>query len=270
MTEALSYTFMQHALAVSILGSIAAGIIGTLVTVNRMSALAGSVAHASFGGLGLAYVAGFDPLLGATGFAVASSLGIAAVSSGSGRRAGTAMAAVWAAGMAIGLILIKLSGTYAADLMSWLFGSLLAVSSRDILFAAILDVIILLVVAGFYKEFLAVSYDREFSRLQGVPVTIFRVVFLILTALTAVMLMRMTGLIMVIAMLAIPPAIAEMYTGSLWKMMVAASALTALFSLSGLFLAWQLDLPPGAVIILIASAVYALSLALERLRSRWA
>lgn len=267
MTGILSYTFMQNALAVSLLASVAAGIIGTLVTVNRMSALAGSIAHASFGGLGLAYMAGFDPLAGATGFAVLSSLGIAAISSKSSRRAGTAMAAVWATGMATGLVLIKLSGTYAADLMSWLFGSLLAVSSRDILYAGLLDVVVLLVVTVFYKEFLAVSYDRQFSRLQGVPVNLFRFVFLVMTALTAVLLMRVTGLIMVIAMLAIPPAIAEMFTGSLWRMMVLSSALAALFSVSGLLLATVLDLPPGAVIILIAALCYTAALLVERTRS---
>lgn len=262
-----SYTFMQNALAVSLLASVAAGVIGTLISVNRMSALAGSIAHASFGGLGLAYVAGFDPLLGAMGMAVASSLGIAAVSSRGKRRTGTAMAAVWATGMAAGLILIKLSGTYAADLMSWLFGSLLAVSSTDILYAGILNGVVLLLVIAFYKEFLAVSYDPEFSRLQGVPVTLFRVVFLVMTALTAVLLMRITGLIMVIAMLAIPPAIAEMFTGSLWKMMVLSSVLAALFNISGLIASWRLDLPPGAVIILIAATFYTAALVIERLRS---
>lgn len=265
--DILSYTFMQNALVVSLLASIAAGVIGTLVTVNRMSALAGSIAHASFGGLGLAYVAGFDPLLGATGFAVVSSMGIAAVSSRSRRKTGTAMAAVWATGMATGLVLIKVSGTYAADLMSWLFGSLLAVSGTDMIYAGILDLVIVAVVACFYKEFLAVSYDQQFSRLQGVPVTVFRILFLLLTALTAVLLMRVTGLIMVIAMLAIPPAVAEMFTGSLWKMMVVSSALAMLFSISGLILAYVLDLPPGAVIILISAAVYATALLVEKARS---
>ncbi len=206
--ELLSYGFMQKALAVSLLASLAAGIMGALIKVNRMSALAGSIAHASFGGLGLAYVAGFNPLLGAMGFAVISSLGISAITSRSRDESGTAMATVWATGMALGLILIKVSGTYAPDLMSWLFGSLLAVSGWDIGFAAVLDIILLVTVAGYYKEFLAVSYDEQFSRLQGIRVGLFRTAFLILTALTAVLLMRVTGLIMVIAMLAIPPAIA--------------------------------------------------------------
>ncbi|MBD3278999.1 MAG: iron chelate uptake ABC transporter family permease subunit [Candidatus Aegiribacteria sp.] len=267
MTDILGYAFMQKALAVSILGSIACGIIGTLVTVNRMSALAGSIAHASFGGLGLAYVAGFNPLIGATGFALLSALGVAAVSSRSRRRTDTAMAAIWAVGMATGLVLVKLSGTYAANLMSWLFGSLLAVSDSDILFAVILNAILILAIVLFYKEFLAISYDREFSRLQGVPVNFFRGLFLVLTALTAVLLMRVTGLIMVIALLALPSAIAEMYTRSLWRMMVMASVLAAVFSTGGLFLAWWLDLPPGAVIILIASAAFGLALLIEKLRS---
>jgi len=267
MIEAMEYTFMQHAMIVSILGSVACGIIGTLVTVNRMSSLAGSIAHASFGGLGLAYLAGFNPLIGATGFAVASAMGIAAVSTRSRTRTDTAMATIWAAGMAAGLIFIKLSGTYSADLMSWLFGSLLAVSAADMMFADVLDIIIFILIIGFYKEFLAVSFDSEFSMLQGVPTNFIRLIFLILTALTAVLLMKITGLIMVIAMLAIPSAIAEMYTSTMWKMMILASVLAAVFNLGGLFLAWVLDLPPGAVIILIAVFIYAISLTAERLRS---
>ncbi len=267
MIDALGYTFMQNAVIVSILGSIACGIIGTLVTVNRMSALAGSIAHASFGGLGLAYLAGFNPLLGATGVAIASAAGIAAISSGKRARTDTAMATMWATGMAAGLVFIKLSGTYSPDLMSWLFGSLLAVSASDITFAVILDIVILLVITGLYKEFLSVSFDQEFSMLQGVPTKLIRGLFLILTALTAVLLMKITGLIMVIAMLSIPAAIAEMFTGSLWKMMLLASILAAVFNLTGLSLAWMLDLPPGAVIILIAAFAYGVSLIIERIRS---
>lgn len=268
MIDALGYTFMQNAVIVSVLGAIACGIIGTLVTVNRMSALAGSIAHASFGGLGLAYMAGFDPLLGATGFAVASAVGITAISSRKRTRTDTAMATMWATGMAAGLVFIKLSGTYSADLMSWLFGSLLAVSASDITFAIILDIVILLLITGLYKEFLAVSFDQEFSTLQGVPTSLIRGLFLVLTALTAVLLMKITGLIMVIAMLSIPAAIAEMYMTSLWKMMILASVLAALFSLAGLWLAWVLDLPPGAVIILVAAFTYAVSLIVEKVRSR--
>lgn len=267
MIDALGYTFMQHAVAISILGSIACGIIGTLVTVNRMSALAGSIAHASFGGLGLAYLIGIHPLIGATGFAVVSAVGIGVISSKSQKRSDTAMAALWATGMAAGLVFIRLSGTYSADLMSWLFGSLLAVSKTDILLTGILDILILLVITGLYKEFLAVSYDREFSSLQGIPTGLIRGLFMVLTALTAVMLMKVTGLIMVIAMLTIPAAIAETFITSFRKMMILASILAALFSLGGLALAWILDLPPGAVIILLAAMGYFASLGIERIRT---
>lgn len=267
MIDALGYTFIQHAIAISILASIACGIIGTLVTVNRMSALAGSIAHASFGGLGLAYLIGIHPLIGATGFAIGSAIGIGVISSKALNRSDTAMAALWATGMAAGLVFIKISGTYSADLMSWLFGSLLAVSGSDILFVGILDILILLVIAGLYKEFLAVSYDQEYSRLQGIPTGFIRGLFLFLAALTTVMLMKVTGLIMVIAMLTIPAAIAEMFTSSLRKMMVLASVLAALFSLGGLSLAWILDLPPGAVIILLAAMAYFASLGIEQIRT---
>ncbi len=267
--EILSYAFMQKALIVSVLASIAAGTIGTLVNVNRMSSLAGSIAHASFGGLGLAYILGLNPLVGATIFAVLASLVIGAISGRSAMKTETAMAAVWATGMAVGLVLIKISGTYAADLMSWLFGSILAVNTNDIIYAVLLNLLVISVITILYKEFLAVAYDHRFAMLQGVPVGLVRTIFLVLTALTAVLLMRITGLIMVIAMLSIPPAIAEMFTTSLRKMMVLASILSAVFSVGGLFLAYALDLPPGSVVILLAAACYAAALLVERLRSHW-
>lgn len=267
MIDALGYTFMQNALMAALLGSIACGIIGTLVTVNRMSVLAGSIAHASFGGLGLAYMAGMNPMIGAVVFAIGSALGIGVISRGRAGKADTAMAAIWATGMAMGLVFIKLSGTYSADLMSWLFGSLLTVSKTDVIYSGILDLLILVIVVGFYRELLAVSYDEEYSRLRGIHTGFIRGVFLVLTALTAVMLMKVTGLIMVIALLSIPAAIAENFTSSLWKMMVLASVLAAVISISGLALAWVLDLPPGAVIILVAALVYFLTVAIQRLRS---
>ncbi len=261
MSDMFSYTFMQNAFILTALASIACGVVGSLITVNRMSSFTGSIAHASFGGLGLAYLLGVHPMIGATVFAVGSALGIGALSGRNRIGSDTAMAALWATGMAAGLVFIKLSGTYTSDLMSWLFGSLMAVSRTDLFLTAGLDVVVLGSVILFYKEFLGISYDLEFTRIQGVPVWFLRGLFLVLAALTTIVLMKVTGLIMVIALLTIPASIAERYSSSLRKMMVLASFLSLLFGIIGLFIAWWLDLPSGAAIILVSSIAYFLVLA---------
>ena len=260
MAEMFSYTFMQNAFILTILASISCGVVGSLITVNRMSSFTGSIAHASFGGLGLAYLVGIHPMIGATLFALGSALGIGALSDRSKLGSDTAMAALWATGMAAGLVFIKLSGTYTADLMSWLFGSLMSVSKADIFLTATLDLVVLGSVVFLYKEFVGISYDLEFTRIQGVPVWFIRGLFLVMAALTTIVLMKVTGLIMVIALLTIPAAIAEKFSSSLWKMMLVASILSLLFSIAGLFLSWWLDLPSGPVIILLSSIVYFLTL----------
>jgi len=260
MAEMFSYTFMQNAFILTVLASVACGVVGSLITVNRMSSFTGSIAHASFGGLGLAYLVGIHPMIGATLFAVGSALGIGALSDRSKLGSDTAMAALWATGMAAGLVFIKLSGTYTADLMSWLFGSLMSVSKTDIFLTAALDLVVLGSVVFLYKEFVGISYDLEFTRIQGVPVWFIRGLFLVMAALTTIVLMKVTGLIMVIALLTIPAAIAEKFSNSLRKMMLLASVLSLLFSIAGLFLSWWLDLPSGPVIILLSSIVYFLTL----------
>ncbi len=264
MSEMLSYSFMQNAFILAVLASVACGVVGSLVTVNRMSSFTGSIAHASFGGLGLAYLVGVHPMIGATVFALASALGIGALSEKNKLGSDTAMAALWATGMAAGLVFIKLSGTYSSDLMSWLFGSLMAVSRLDLFMTAGLDVFIILSVILLYKEFLGISYDLEFTRIQGVSVWLIRGLFLVMAALTTIVLMKVTGLIMVIALLTIPAAIAEQFSSSLSRMMVLASIFSLIFSVAGLFLSWWLDLPSGPVIILVSSAAYFVLLILRK------
>ena len=256
MGEMLEFTFMRNALLFSILASVSCGIAGTLITVNKMSSFAGSIAHASFGGLGLAYLVGVDPMIGATVFALGSSLLIGFISGSNRIGSSTALAAMWAAGMASGLVFIKLSGTYAADLMSWLFGSLLTVSRTDILLTAGLGAVTLLMVILFYRELLGISFDLEFTMLQGVPVGFVKGIFLVTAGLTTIVLMKVSGLIMVIALLTVPASIAGYFSRSLKGMMVLSGVLSMFFSLSGLYLSLKLDLPSGPVIILVSVVVY--------------
>jgi len=263
----LSYDFMQNAFAAGLLVSIAAGFIGTFIVVNRMVFLAGGIAHSAYGGIGLSIYFGFSMLLGASLFAVASALLMAWLTYGSKRRPDTIIGVIWALGMAIGIIFIDLTPGYNVDLMSYLFGSILAVPYEDLYFMAALDAVIIFLTLLFYKPFLALSYDPEFARLRGIPVRFFYFLLLCLAALTVVIAIRVVGLIMVIALLTIPTYIAEHLSRSLLGMMLNATLLAALFTVGGLLLAYFYDITSGAAIIVTASAGFFLFLGITRVRS---
>jgi len=266
MIEALSFEFVQHALLAGILVSFAAGIIGSLIVVNRMVFLAGGMAHASYGGIGLAVYFGLPIFLGASLFAVAAALLIAYLTLHDRNRVDTFIGLIWAVGMAIGVILIDLTPGYNVDLMSYLFGSILAVSSGDLWFMGILLAVILLVITFWYRDILAVSYDSEYASLRGVNVPLFYSLILVLSALTVVIAIKVVGLILVIAMLTIPVYIAERLSRSLWGMMMLSGVIAMLFTLGGLWLSYSYDLTSGASIIMVSAGGLGLFLLGSRLK----
>jgi len=253
MIDALQFDFMQHALLAGLLVSFAAGIIGSLIVVNRMVFLAGGIAHTSYGGIGLAVYFGLPIFLGASLFAVGAALLIATLTLKKRHRMDTFIGLIWAVGMAIGVIFVDLTPGYNVDLMSYLFGSILAVSSSDLYFMAALLVVIVLVVTLRYRDILAVSYDSEYAGLRGVNVRFFYTLILILSALTVVISIKVVGLILVIAMLTIPVYIAEKLSSSLFSMMFISGAIATLFTLVGLWFAYTYDLTSGASIILVSA-----------------
>jgi len=253
MIEALQFEFMQHALLAGLLVSFAAGIIGSLIVVNRMVFLAGGIAHTSYGGIGLAVFFGLPIFLGASLFAVGAALLIAALTLKKRHRMDTFIGLIWAVGMAIGVIFVDLTPGYNVDLMSYLFGSILAVSSEDLYFMGALLALILFVVTFWYRDILAVSYDSEYAALRGVNVKFFYTLILILSALTVVIAIKVVGLILVIAMLTIPVYIAEKLSNSLFPMMFLSGAIASLFTLGGLWLSYTYDLTSGASIILVSA-----------------
>lgn len=260
MIEALQqYAFLQNALAAILLGSIACGIVGSLVVVNRLSSLAGGVAHACFGGLGLAFLLGVPPTAGALAFGLASALGIGAASTRWRESADAAIAAIWAGGMALGLVFVQLSPGYAPDLMSYLFGSILAVPSGDLALFAAVDAGVLAFVLVLYRSLVTVSFDPEFGRTRGLRADSIFLVFLCLVGVTIVLLMRAVGLLLVIALLAIPPSTARIFVRRLPSMMALSCLLTAAEGIAGLAIAWELNIPAGAAIILVAGVVYVLA-----------
>ena len=254
MIEALSFEFIQHALIAGVLVSFAAGIIGSLIVVNRMVFLAGGIAHASYGGIGLAVFFGFPIFLGASMFAVGAALLISSLTLHKRHRIDTFIGLIWAVGMAIGVIFIDLTPGYNVDMMSYLFGSILAVSTEDIYFMSALLAVILFVMTFWYRDILAVSYDSEYAALRGVNVRFFYTLILILAALTVVVSIKVVGLILVIALLTIPVYIAEKLSHSLFSMMFLSGFIASLFTLGGLWFSYTYNLTSGASIILISAA----------------
>jgi zinc transport system permease protein len=268
MIEALQFEFMRNALVAGLLASVICGIMGTLVVVNRIVFLSGGIAHAAYGGIGLALYFGWSYLLGTIGFSLAAAMVMAAVSMKSKHRADTVIGVIWAMGMAFGIILIDLTPGYNVDLMSYLFGSILTVPASDLWIMCGMAFMITVLVAHYYKELLALSYDEEFAQIRGVPVKRLYFTMIAMLAVTIVMVIQVVGLILVIALLTIPPFIVEKHAKSLHQMMIGSSLLGALFTITGLWISYRYNLTSGAAIIMVSGVAFLISLLIDRLRLR--
>lgn len=255
----VSQPFLQMSLLAGLLASLGCGVIGTFVVVKRITFLAGGIAHSVLAGMGAAVYYGFDPLLGALIAAIVSALLIGWIRLNWKTQEDTLIGAIWAMGMAIGLLFISQTPGYTSSLTSYLFGNILLVPEQDVWFMAALDALLLVIVGLFYRQFLAVIFDEEFARLRGVPVSFFYLLLLCLIAVTVVLLIHVVGLILVIALLTLPAAIAGHYVHSLGGMMLIATLLGSSFTVGGLALSFSPDLPAGPTIILLAGSAYVLS-----------
>jgi len=265
MIEVLQFEFMRHALIAGLLASVICGIMGTLVVVNRIVLLSGGIAHAAYGGIGLSFYFGLPYLVGTIGFSLFIALVMAVVSIKAKHRSDTIIGVLWALGMALGIILIDLTPGYNVDLMSYLFGSILTVPASDLWIMLGIAILNILLVGYYYNDLLALSYDEEFAQVRGVPVKGLYFTLIAMLAVTIVMVIQVVGLILVIALLTIPPFIVEKYAKSLAQMMVGSSLLGALFTVAGLWLSYTYDLTSGASIILIAGIAFLISLVIDRL-----
>jgi zinc transport system permease protein len=268
MTEMLQYEFMRNALAAAVLSSLACGVIGSYVVVKRLVSISGGIAHAAFGGIGIGYFLGIDPIFGVLPFSLASAVGIWSVSRKGGLSEDTAVGIFWAMGMAVGVLFIGLTPGYAPDLFGYLFGNILTVPRSDLWLMLGLDALILGVVGLRYKELLALSFDEEFARVSGVRVEAMYLLLLCLVAVTVVVLIRIVGIVLVIALLTIPAAIARQHTRCLVRMMALSTLLGAALTLGGLWLSYSLNLPSGATIILLSGAAFAVSTAVRTYADR--
>lgn len=269
LSQVWQLDFMRNALLACVLVSIVAGVIGTLVVLNQIVFISGGIAHAAYGGVGIAYYLGFNPVLGAVGFSVLSSLAMGLVQRSQRQRADTLIGVMWAFGMAIGIIFLSMSPGYKADLMSYLFGSILAVSALDLWLTGVIVLFVLVFVGLFYRPLLAISFDETFSTVRNLKVSALYMAMILLIGLSVVIAMRVVGLILVIALLTIPAAIAGLFLRDMRKMMLLASGLSLALTLTGLLLAYALNLPAGAVIILTMVIAYLAALFLTAIRDRW-
>jgi zinc transport system permease protein len=268
MIEALQFEFIRNALAAGLLASLICGIMGALVVVNRIVFLSGGIAHAAYGGIGLAFFFGWPYLAGTLTFSLAAAMVMAIISLRARHRADTVIGVLWAVGMATGIVLLDLTPGYNVNLMSYLFGSILTVPASDLGIMFLLALSIVLVTVYFYQDFLAMSYDEEFARVRGVAVAPLYFLLVAMLAVTVVLIIQVVGLILVIALLTIPTFIAEKYAGSLAKMMILASLLNMAFTLCGMWLAYRYNLTSGAAIILVAGVGFFLTVVLDQLGIR--
>ncbi|MHC1610672.1 MAG: metal ABC transporter permease [Candidatus Methanospirareceae archaeon] len=259
MIEILHYEFMRNALIAALLASIACGIIGVYVVVKRIVFISGGIAHAAFGGIGLAYFLGVNPVLGVIPFSIAAALCMGVISRRTKIPEDSAIGILWVMGMALGVVFVALSPGYAPELFGYLFGSILTVPASEIIIMLSLNAVIIAVVSSRYREFQAICFDEEYATAIGLPTERLYLLLLSLIALTVVLLIRVVGVILVIALLTIPAAMSRQFTHRLSSMMFLSVFLSAIFTVCGLWLSYAFDLPSGATIVLLSGTAFILS-----------
>ncbi len=251
IAEIFQYQFLAHAALACLLCGIACGIIGTYVVCRRLVFLSGGITHASFGGIGMAYYFGANPLLGALIFAILSAWGIETFTSRKQIREDSAIGLIWSLGMAIGIIFIYLTPGYAPNLMSFLFGNILSVTSTDIIWMAIVDAFILLIFATMYRPILYVAFDREYARSQNFPTRIVSYLMATLVAITIVISIRVVGIVLLISLLTIPSVIGNLISKSFNRILIYGSVIAALSAFAGLYISYKTNIPSGASTIFV-------------------
>jgi zinc transport system permease protein len=259
MLEIFQYQFMQRALIAAVLVSVACGVVGSYVVIKRIVSLSGAISHAAFGGVGIGYFLGVNPVLAAIPFSVISAIAIGGVKQISDISEDTSIGILWSVGMAIGVIFINLTPGYAPDLFSYLFGSILTVNNTDLYIMLILDIVIIATVYIFRREFLAVSFDEEFSKVVGLPALLVYMLLLALVALSVVVLIKVVGVILLIALFTIPAAISKQYTYNLKNLMILATILGIVLTTVGLILSYIFNLASGATIVMVLATAFVIS-----------
>jgi zinc transport system permease protein len=249
--DLVQYQFLRNALAAAVLSGITCGMVGAYVVFRRTVFLSGGITHASFGGIGLAYYLGWNPLLGATLVALLSALGIEWAADHVKIREDSAIGIIWSVGMALGIIFIALTPGYAPNLAAILFGNILTVTPTDLVASGVLAVVVVAMFLLFMRPLIYVAFDREFARSEGVPVRLISYVMATVTALTIVFSIRAVGIVLVISLLTFPTVIVNSLTKSFPKIIVWSAVVASGANIAGLLVSRAVDVPTGAATIFV-------------------
>lgn len=254
----LKYNFLQNAIMAAVLASIACGVIGVYIMEKKLVMMSGGIAHTAFGGIGLGYYLKVEPIFTALGVSVVAALAVAALKRKARTDSDLLIGMFWSLGMALGVVFIAMTPGYPPDIASVLFGNILAVSRSDLRLILGLDILVLATVYAFFQVFKAYIFDEEFASVAGVPVKALEYLMYILVAVTVVVMIRVVGIILVIALLTAPPAIAKQFFYDMKKIMGLSVLLGIAFCLTGLWVSYTVRLASGASIVLVAVGSYAL------------
>ncbi|MBN1776695.1 MAG: metal ABC transporter permease [Clostridiales bacterium] len=254
----LSYRFMQNALYAALLASVVTGIIGTIAIEKKLISMSGGIAHASFGGIGLGYLLGFEPIWGGLVFAVAASGVISRLPKNSRLKADTMVGILWSFGMALGILFITLAPGYMPDMTSYLFGDILSVSSGFLVYILIFTVIVAALFMMLFHPLVLYLFDEEYARARGINVRLMEWVVYLMLPIGIIVLVKVVGIILTIALMTIPVSIAKLYFNSVGKVVGFSMLFSFVFCAAGLTLAYYVNIPSGVCIVIISTVVYLL------------
>lgn len=257
MIKALfEYHFLQNALLAGILASIVCGIIGVIIVEKKLVMMSGGIAHTSYGGVGLGYLLGFEPIIGAFLFSICAALGIGYIKRKGGVRSDVIIGLFWSLGMALGILFIALMPGYPPDLSSYLFGNILSVTKSDLYLMVCLTLIVTLVIVSLFNNWKAYLFDEEFASIIGIRTAFLEYLLLVLIAMTVVVLIRVVGIILVLALLTAPAATAGMLTSNLKSRMIYSVLFGSIFCIAGLWISYEMNIASGAVIVILSVICY--------------
>ncbi len=266
--DLFQYAFFQNALIGSLLTAISCGIVGTYIVSRRLVFISGGITHASFGGLGLGFFLGTNPIWMAMVFSVLSAFGVEWASKTQSIREDSAIAGVWALGMALGVIFIFLTPGYAPNLSAFLFGNILTITRTDIWGIAALALGLILLFSFYMREIIYVAFDRDFARTQGLPVRFIEYLMMVIISVTIVLSIRLMGIMLLMSLLTIPQVTINLFTASFKKIVWGSVLLGFAGCVTGLFLSYFLNVPSGAFIILVLVLFFFVSKAIKALIKR--
>lgn len=254
----LNYTFMQNALIAAILASVVTGIIGTIAIEKKLVSMSGGIAHASFGGIGLGYWLGFEPIWGGLLFAIGASGLISNISRNKKIKADTLTGILWSFGMALGILFISLAPGYMPDMTSYLFGDILSISKSAILSMSIFTAVIFLLFIMLYNYWIVYLFDEEYAKARKINVALIRTLVYLMIPVGIIVLIRIVGIILTIALMTIPTSIAKLFFKSFGKVVASSILISMFFCVAGLIISYYVNIPSGVCIILISTLVYLL------------